>query len=230
MQVKEFNMQASQMSGGVVIIGISQDLPFAQKRFCNSNNIDKMITLSDYRTNSFGINYGLLIKGLHLLARAVIIIDKANTIRYVQVAKELTNALNYEAALNALKEVIQNPSSYTPEELPSHCTPCQAGLPPLSKNSLEHLLSGIKGWELIEDKKIKKEFRFKDLIDAKYFVDLISIVAEEQGHHPNINLIYNKVIITLTTHSIGGLSNNDFLMAHIIDELGTQKEEEDAGI
>jgi 4a-hydroxytetrahydrobiopterin dehydratase len=91
-------------------------------------------------------------------------------------------------------------------------------------------LSGIKGWELIEDKKIKKEFRFKDLIDAKYFVDLISIVAEEQGHHPNINLIYNKVIITLTTHSIGGLSNNDFLMAHIIDELGTQKEEEDAGI
>ncbi|MCM8797566.1 MAG: 4a-hydroxytetrahydrobiopterin dehydratase, partial [Candidatus Omnitrophica bacterium] len=77
----------------------------------------------------------------------------------------------------------------------------------------------VKGWELIEGKKIKKVFKFKDCIEAKYFVDIISIIAEEHGHHPNITIIYNKVTITLTTHGIGGLSGNDFIMAKFIDEL-----------
>jgi pterin-4a-carbinolamine dehydratase len=221
MQVKEFNKQAQQLSKDIVIIGISQDLPFAQKRFCEANDIDKVITLSDYKTNSFGINYGLLIKELRLLARAVIIIDKSNVIRYVQIVKEATNAPDYEAALKALKAVIEKPALSIAKGLLSHCVPCVAGSPPLAKERIERLLANAKGWELIEEsKKLRKTFKFKDFIEAKYFLDMVSVVAEEQGHHPNVTIIYNKVIITLTTHAIGGLSDNDFIMAQTIDELG----------
>ena len=69
----------------------------------------------------------------------------------------------------------------------------------------------------MEGKKIKKEFKFKDFAGAKYFVDLISILSEEQGHHPTMTVIYNKVRITLTTHASGGLTENDFIMAGIFD-------------
>ncbi|MCK9603823.1 MAG: 4a-hydroxytetrahydrobiopterin dehydratase, partial [Candidatus Omnitrophica bacterium] len=68
-----------------------------------------------------------------------------------------------------------------------------------------------------------KEFKFKDFVEAKYFLDLISIIAEEQGHHPNFSLIYNKLKVTLTTHAAGGLTENDFIMAKIIDELGGEE-------
>lgn len=220
LQVKEFNKQAWQLSGDVVVIGISQDLPFAQRRFCDANKIDKAVILSDYKTNSFGINYGLLIKELRLLARAVIIIDRNNVVRYVQLVKELTNAPDYEAALKALKTVIEKPALPIAKELPSRCVPCEAGAPPLAKDRIERLLADIKGWELSEDsKKLKKTFKFKDFIAAKYFLDMVSLVAEEQNHHPTITIIYNKVIITLTTHAIASLSDNDFIMAQIIDEL-----------
>ena len=57
-------------------------------------------------------------------------------------------------------------------------------------------------------------------MEAKYFLDLISVIAEEQGHHPTLTLIYNKLKVTLTTHAAGGLTENDFIMARIIDELG----------
>ncbi|MCM8797754.1 MAG: thiol peroxidase [Candidatus Omnitrophica bacterium] len=110
MQVKEFNKRAAQFSKDIVVIGLSQDLPFAQKRFCEANKIEKVITLSDYKTNSFGINYGLLIKELRLLARAVIIVDKNNIIRYIQLVQEASNEPDYEAALKALEDVIQKPS------------------------------------------------------------------------------------------------------------------------
>ncbi len=72
-----------------------------------------------------------------------------------------------------------------------------------------------------EMKKIVKEFKFRDFIEAKYFLDLVSIIAEEQGHHPSFTLIYNKLKITLTTHAAAGLTDNDFIMAKIIDEVQT---------
>ncbi|MFH1189844.1 MAG: thiol peroxidase [Candidatus Omnitrophota bacterium] len=220
LQVKEFNKQAKELSEGVVIIGVSQDLPFAQKRFCESNHIDKVITLSDYMTNSFGINYGLLIRELRLLARAVIIIDKDDVIRYVQVVEEATHAPDYKAAMDALKAVTESPAipaSGVPA--PSRCLPCEAGAKPLAKDRAEKLLGNIKGWELLEGKKIRKTFKFKDFVEASYFVDLAGIVAEEQGHHPDMCIYYNKVTVALTTHAIGGLSDNDFIMAGMIDGL-----------
>ena len=57
-------------------------------------------------------------------------------------------------------------------------------------------------------------------MEAKYFLDLISVIAEEQGHHPRLTLDYNKLNVTLTTHAARGLTENDFIMAKIIDELG----------
>ncbi len=221
LQVKEFNQRATQISQELVIIGISKDLPFAQKRFCQAFDINNVLILSDYKTSSFGINYGMLIKELNLLARAVIILDKSDIVKYVQIVEELTSPPDYQDVFSQIETVIKNPLlTIEKEELPSHCKPCEGGVLPLPKEKREELLAKYRGWELIEDKKLVKEFKFKDFIEAKYFLDLVSIIAEEQGHHPTMTIIYNKLKITLTTHAAGGLTENDFIMAKIIDELG----------
>lgn len=110
LQVKEFNKRASVLSADIAVIGISKDLPFAQKRFCSENNIKKETVLSDYKISSFGLSYGLLIEGLYLLARAVLIIDKNDIVRYFQVVPELTTAPDYDGALKAMESVIKEPA------------------------------------------------------------------------------------------------------------------------
>jgi len=218
LQIKEFNKKAA-LTAEVAIVGISKDLPFAQKRFCESFDIKNVKLLSDYKTSSFGINYGLLIKELGLLARSVIIVDKADLIRYIQIVPELTSQPDYEAALKSLEAVVKGPALEPKKELPSKCKPCEEGTPSLPGEKIAQLLAGYRGWELVEDKKLIKEFKFKDFVEAKYFLDLIAVVSEEQGHHPNLTIIYNKVKVTLTTHASSGLTENDFIMVKIIDEL-----------
>ncbi|MCX5715171.1 MAG: thiol peroxidase [Candidatus Omnitrophica bacterium] len=220
LQVKEFNKRATGISSEVVIVGVSKDLPFAQKRFCSQNEIKNITVVSDYKTGSFGINYGFLIKELNLLARTIIIVDKENIVRYIQIVGEVSIPPDYEEALKRLEEVVKFPASGEKNELPAHCKPCEGGTLPLPKEKIERLLAKYRGWELVEDKKLLKEFKFKDFVEAKYFVDLVAVIAEEQGHHPTITVIYNKVRVTLTTHAAGGLTDNDFIMAKIIDELG----------
>ena len=219
LQVKEFNKRAVGLSSDIVITGISKDLPFAQARFCQANDIKNILTFSDYKFSSFGINYGLLIKELNLLARAIIILDKNDIIRYIQIVAELTRAPDYNDALKNLEQALKDPQGEIQTELPAKCKACEAGVPALAKEKIEKLLAQYRGWQLVEDKKIVKEFKFKDFVEAKYFLDLVAVIAEEQGHHPNLTLIYNKLKITLTTHSSGGLTENDFIMAKIIDEL-----------
>jgi len=223
LQVKEFDKKAVQLSSEVAVIGISKDLPFAQARFCSMNEIKNETVLSDYKYSSFGINYGFLIKELNLLARAVLIIDTTGIIRYLQVAEELSKPLQYEEALARLASVIKEPESadIKTEGLPAHCIPCEAGTPSLSAEKAEALRTQCPQWELIDGKKLVKEIQFKDFIDAKYFLDLVAVIAEEQGHHPVLTLNYNKLRITLTTHAAGGLTENDFIMAKVIDELGS---------
>jgi thiol peroxidase len=219
-QVKEFNKRAIGLASEAVVIGISRDLPFAQKRFCDGFGIKNVTFLSDYRLSSFGINYGLLVKELGLLARAVIIIDKNDYIRYIQIVEELTAPPNYEDAIKNLSEVIKNPVYAVKEELPLKCRPCEGGVSPLPKEKVEILLVEHRNWQLIEDKRISREFKFRDFTEARYFLDLVSVIAEEQGHHPTLTLTYNKLKITLATYSAGGLTENDFIMAKIIDEIG----------
>ena len=222
LQLKEFNKRAGGLSKDLVVVGISKDLPFAQKRFCDINNIDQVIVVSDYKTSSFGINYGLLIKELNLLARSVLVIDKNDTIRYMQIVEELTNQPDYEDALKNIKAIIDSPSSKVKDNAPAGCRPCEEGVPALPKETVDKLLAQYRGWELQDEKKIRKEFKFKDFVEAKYFVDIISVISEEQGHHPTITVIYNKVRITLATHASGGLTDNDFIMAKLIDQVGAE--------
>ena len=105
LQIKRFNDEAANASKDIVILFISMDLPFAQKRFCQAYSIKKVKTLSDHRDTDFGTKYGVLIKELRLLARAIFILDKDNKVRYTEYVKELTAHPNYENALKALKDI-----------------------------------------------------------------------------------------------------------------------------
>ncbi len=105
-EIKRFNDEATSLSKDIVIIFISADLPFAQKRFCQAFDIRKVKTLSDHRDMDFGQNYGVLIKELRLLARAIFIIDKEDKIRYVELVPEMSSPPDYDKALAALKKVI----------------------------------------------------------------------------------------------------------------------------
>lgn len=106
LQIKRFNDEATKISKDVVIIFISMDLPFAQKRFCDAYNIKKVETFSDHKDGNFGLGYGVLIKELRLLARAIFIIDKNDIIQYVEYVKELGSHPDYETVLGALKKVV----------------------------------------------------------------------------------------------------------------------------
>jgi thiol peroxidase len=105
LETRKFNEEASRLGPDIVILTISMDLPFAQKRWCAASGVDKVQTLSDHREASFGTSYGVLIKELRLLARAVFLVDRKGVLQYVQIVKELTNEPDYEAILNALKKL-----------------------------------------------------------------------------------------------------------------------------
>jgi thiol peroxidase len=106
METRRFNEEAGNLGSNVVILTVSTDLPFAQKRWCGAAGVDKVITLSDHRETAFGQAYGVLIKGLRLLARAIFIIDRDGVVRYVQVVNEVTNEPDYDAVLAAAKKLI----------------------------------------------------------------------------------------------------------------------------
>ncbi|MFZ3011766.1 MAG: 4a-hydroxytetrahydrobiopterin dehydratase [Minisyncoccia bacterium] len=100
------------------------------------------------------------------------------------------------------------------------CIPCEAGgVDPFSEAQAEEYLKEVSGWVLDEKaQKIWKEFKFQDFLEAIKFVNLVAGIAEGEGHHPDIHIYYNKVTLELSTHAIGGLSLNDFILAAKIDE------------
>jgi thiol peroxidase len=104
-ETRKFNEEAGKLGSDVVVLTISMDLPFAQKRWCGAAGIKNVITLSDYRYASFGNAYGVLIKDLRLLARAVFVVDKAGVVRYVQIVPEIATEPNYAAVLEAVKNL-----------------------------------------------------------------------------------------------------------------------------
>jgi thiol peroxidase len=105
METRKFNEKAAQLGSDVVVLTISMDLPFAQKRWCGAAGIKNIQTLSDYRDASFGNAYGVLIKDLRLLARAVFVVDKKGVVRYLQIVPEIATEPDYDAALKAVKEL-----------------------------------------------------------------------------------------------------------------------------
>jgi len=218
LQVKEFNKRAAGLGEEIAVIGLSKDLPFAQKRFCDSFGIANVSLASDYKNGSFGINYGLLIRELNLLARAVLIIDSGNTVRYIQIVPELTSPPDYEDVFVNIQKVLKSPVVVA-ASAPLSCTPCEGGVAALPKGKVEQLMARYRGWEAPEGKRLVKEFGFGHFEDAKYFFDMVAILAEEQGHHPVVTVSYNKVKISLSTHAASGLTENDFIMARLIDRL-----------
>ncbi len=90
----------------VQVITISCDLPFALKRFCAAEGIDNLVTVSDSKDKDFGIKYGLLIEELGVLARAVVIIDKEDTVRYLEIVKEAAEHPDYDKALEEAKKLM----------------------------------------------------------------------------------------------------------------------------
>jgi len=103
---RKFNSDAARLPESVVVYTISLDLPFAQKRWCGNAGIDKVQTLSDYQDRSFGENYGVLIKELKLLARAVFVVDEAGKVTYREIVREVTAEPDYDAALAAVKSLL----------------------------------------------------------------------------------------------------------------------------
>jgi thioredoxin-dependent peroxiredoxin len=105
METRRFNEAAGKLSEDIQILTVSMDLPFAQKRWCGAMGVDRVITLSDHREGNFGASYGVLIKELRLLARAVFIVDKQGLVQYVQLVKEVSEEPNYDEILQKATEM-----------------------------------------------------------------------------------------------------------------------------
>lgn len=101
------------------------------------------------------------------------------------------------------------------------CLPCEEkGGKPYTRQMAIRFLAELEGWELAKDSKsIVKELIFKNFDKAMDFVNMVADAAEHEGHHPDIDIRYNKVRLVLTTHSIGGLSENDFILGAKIDAI-----------
>jgi thiol peroxidase len=106
MQTRKFNEEAGNLGENVAILTMSMDLPFAQARWCGAAGVDKVATLSDHRDAAFGEAFGLLIKELRLLARAVLVVDQDGIIQYHQLVKEVTEEPDYSAVLEAVKKLV----------------------------------------------------------------------------------------------------------------------------
>jgi len=98
------------------------------------------------------------------------------------------------------------------------CLPCEGGIPPLTVEQVQNYLKNVSGWAL-NNNFIEKEYGFKTYLEGLNFIYSVGKLAEDEGHHPDIFLGYKKVRIILTTHTIGNLSENDFILATKIDEI-----------
>jgi 4a-hydroxytetrahydrobiopterin dehydratase len=101
------------------------------------------------------------------------------------------------------------------------CVPCEGGVPPLSRAEAEELLKAVPAWSLSGDgERIRREWTVKNFMAGIHFFEKIGEVAETEGHHPDLHLAgYRNVAVEIFTHAVGGLTENDFILAAKIDEL-----------
>lgn len=105
-QARKFNEEAAKFPPEIAIMNITMDLPFAISRFCVSAGIEEILTFSDHRYASFGMNYGILIKELRLLARSIFLIDANDTIKYIQIVNEVASEVDFQKALDAANRLL----------------------------------------------------------------------------------------------------------------------------
>lgn len=102
-----------------------------------------------------------------------------------------------------------------------HCVPCEGGVDPFNTEQIKTYIGMLDlPWEVVDGKKLQHEFKFKNFKEAMRFVNKVAELAEIEGHHPDIHIFYNRVTLELWTHAIGGLSENDFIMAAKIEHYG----------
>lgn len=106
METRRFNEAAGKLGDDVAILTVSMDLPFAQKRWCGAAGVESVITLSDHRDAAFGTAFGVLIKELRLLGRAIFVLDRNGIIQYIQNVKELSEEPNYDAVIEATQKIV----------------------------------------------------------------------------------------------------------------------------
>jgi 4a-hydroxytetrahydrobiopterin dehydratase len=100
------------------------------------------------------------------------------------------------------------------------CIPCEGGIPALKADEVQRLLSTISGWRIDRDEPVlKKRFKFSKFTDTIAFVNRMAELAEAEGHHPDFCVRYTVLEVSITTHAIGGLTENDFILASKIDDL-----------
>lgn len=99
------------------------------------------------------------------------------------------------------------------------CVPCEGGVPKLPGETVRKLLAELDGWRAVDDHHLRKVYVFPDFKTALAFVDRVGELAESEGHHPDIHLSWGRVEVETYTHAIGGLSENDFILAAKIDAL-----------
>lgn len=104
-QTHKFNEEATKLGGDVVVLTVSADLPMSQKRWCGASGLNNVITLSDHKTMAFSDAYGTHIKERRVTSRAVFVVDRGGIVRYVEYVPEISSHPNYDAALQALKQV-----------------------------------------------------------------------------------------------------------------------------
>lgn len=106
LQTINFNETATELGEDVIVVTISMDLPFAQKRFCGAHGINDSIVVSDHKDASFGLNYGFLMEESRLLSRGVVIIDRKDIVQYVEYVSETSNHPNYDKAIEEAKKLV----------------------------------------------------------------------------------------------------------------------------
>ena len=110
------------------------------------------------------------------------------------------------------------------------CVPCRGGITPLTEPEARALSAGAPGWRLEEGAtRLHRRFEFRDFLEAMKFVNRVADVAEQEGHHPDIAIHWNVVDLTLWTHTIGGLHENDFIVAAKVNRLLEEKPETSVG-
>jgi 4a-hydroxytetrahydrobiopterin dehydratase len=104
-----------------------------------------------------------------------------------------------------------------------HCVPCRGGVPPLGGEHLTALARQLPSWRIVNEHHLSKTFPFPDFASGLDFVNAIGGVAEEEGHHPDLQLSWGRVVVEIYTHKIDGLTESDFILGAKIDEARVGK-------
>ncbi|MGE5309082.1 MAG: thiol peroxidase [Deltaproteobacteria bacterium] len=216
-QVKEFNHRAVKAGRDVRVIGISMDLPFAQKRFCEANGITTMSVYSDYRYASFGSTYGVLIEDVGLLGRGACVIDNGNVLRSFHLSKAMDEPVDFDSIMASLERVLASPKAEGPA-FPWRCIPCEKGSESLRPGRLDELLATRdRHWRMEEPKTLVKDFSFRDFPAAMRFTGILAEISKEEGYAPSLAIDRNRLTVRLSTG--GGLTENEIIMSRLIDDI-----------